>query len=189
MSPNDPGSGGGPVHQPSSPPPPPPHPATLDDARLLAGCDQRFARRSGPGGQNRNKVETAVILHHRPTGLSAEANERRTQGENRREALRRLRFTLAREVRRPVDPLQPPSALWRSRLRGGQVRVNPDHDDVPALLAEALDVLHDRDHDLKAAADVLGCTPTQLVRLVRLDPRAFAQVNQIRADRGLRPLL
>ena len=48
------------------------HPASLDDDRLLAECDQSFLRRSGPGGQNRNKVETAVVLRHRPTGLIAE---------------------------------------------------------------------------------------------------------------------
>lgn len=170
-------------------PAPSPHPAGLDDARLLAECDQRFLRRSGPGGQNRNKVETAVVLHHRPTDLSAEANERRTQGENRREAVRRLRFLLAREVRKPVDPLHPPSPLWQSRLRGGRIQVNPDHDDVPALLAEALDHVHDRAYDLKAAADVLGCTPTQLVRLLRLDPKALAMVNHERGERGLRPML
>ena len=49
------------------------HPAAHDLERLLADCDVRFTRRSGPGGQNRNKVETAVVLTHRPTGLVAEA--------------------------------------------------------------------------------------------------------------------
>ena len=53
-----------------------PHPARLTADRLLGECSQKFMRRSGPGGQNRNKVETAVILTHRPTGVSAEANER-----------------------------------------------------------------------------------------------------------------
>jgi hypothetical protein len=168
---------------------PPPHPAALDDDRLLAECDQKFLRRSGPGGQNRNKVETAVILHHRPSGRSAEANERRSQSENRREALRRLRFTLAIEVRRPVDPLAGPSALWRSRLKSGRIGLNPDHDDVPAMIAEALDVIHDRDYDLKAASDVLGCTSSQLAKLLKLEPRAFAHVNRLRAERGLRTLL
>ena len=45
----------------------PPHPAAVDLASLAAECDFRTTRRSGPGGQNRNKVETAVILTHRPT--------------------------------------------------------------------------------------------------------------------------
>ncbi len=165
------------------------HPAALDDEPLLAQCDQRFLRRSGPGGQNRNKVETAVVLHHRPTGLTAEANERRSQSENRREALRRLRISLVLEVRRPVDPLEPPSPLWRSRSRGGRIALNPDHDDVPAILAEALDVLVDRDLDVKAASEVLGCTPSQLIKLLKIEPRAYARVNRDRAGRGLRPLL
>src|SRR5713101_7600430 len=88
------------------------HPATLAPDRLLAECDVRFLRRSGPGGQNRNKVATAVVLTHRPSGLVAEANERRSQAENREAALFRLRINLALSIRLPSGP---PSALWRSR--------------------------------------------------------------------------
>ena len=65
------------------------HPAGLDAAVLAKQCEFQATRRSGPGGQNRNKVETAVILTHRPTGVSAQASERRTQGVNRRAALER----------------------------------------------------------------------------------------------------
>ena len=165
------------------------HPAALDDDTLLAQCDQKFLRRSGPGGQNRNKVETAVVLRHRPSGLVAEANERRSQGENRKEALRRLRIDLAITVRRPVDPLGPPSDLWRSRLKGGRISLSATHEDVPAILAEAIDVWSDRDGDLKAASNVLGCSTTQLVKLFKLEPKVFTEINRDRAARGLRPLL
>lgn len=160
-----------------------PHPAALDPARLLAECEQRFTRRSGPGGQNRNKVETAVVLRHRPTGLVAEASERRTQGENRERALFRLRLAMALEVRRPFDG--GPSELWRSRLRGGRLAINPAHDDFPALLAEALDALVARDDDAKSASAALGCSATQLVGLLRDEPRALASLNTRRAARGL----
>src|SRR5262245_38154037 len=114
----------------------PDHPAALAPSALAAACETRFTRRSGPGGQNRNKVETAVILTHRPTGVAAEASERRTQGENHKAALLRLRLNLALHVRRPVSPGDPPSTLWLSRRRAGKIVVNPSHDDFPALLAE-----------------------------------------------------
>jgi hypothetical protein len=165
------------------------HPASVDDARLLADSEIKFLRRSGPGGQNRNKVETAVVLHHRPSGIVAEANERRSQSENKREAVRRLRILLALEVRTPVDPLEPPSELWRSRCKNGRVGINPEHDDVPSLLAEALDILADREFDPKSAADVLGCSSSQLVKLLKLEPKALVKVNHERVARGLRALL
>jgi hypothetical protein len=165
-----------------------PHPSATPPDRLLADCDVKFARRSGPGGQNRNKVETAAILTHRPTGLSAEANERRSQGENRAVALMRLRVVLALEIRRPVDPGAGPSPLWRSRLKGGRIAVSPSHDDFPALLAEALDAVAAGDADVKAAAERLGCSASQLVKLLKLEPRAMKQVNDRRAEAGLRPL-
>ena len=160
-----------------------PHPASLDAKSLLTSCEIRFTRRSGPGGQNRNKVETAVILRHEPTGLTAEASEQRTQGGNRLEALRRLRLVLARHVRRPID--ETPSALWRGRLQSGRITVNPQHDDFPALLAETLDALAAAGQDPRIAAERLGCSPTQLVKLVKDDPPAFTAFNALRRDLGL----
>ena len=164
------------------------HPAAMPPDRLLADCEVRFSRRSGPGGQNRNKVETAAILTHRPTGLAAEANERRSQGENRAVALMRLRVNLALGVRSEPDPRGGPSDRWRSRLKGGKVVVSPPHEDFPALLAEALDALAASDFDAKAAAEALGCSASQLVKLLKLEPRASKMLNARRAERGLRPL-
>ncbi len=164
------------------------HPATKAPGALLAECDIRFQRRSGPGGQNRNKVETAVILHHRPSGLTAEANERRSQQVNRQAALFRLRVLLALEVRQPVEREGPPSPLWLSRIKGGRIAVNPAHDDFPALLAEALDVLEAYDFDTKTVAEHLGCSASQLTRFLKEEPRAFALFNERRRERGLRPL-
>lgn len=162
------------------------HPAALDPDRLAAQCEFRASRRSGPGGQNRNKVETAVILTHRPTGISAEASERRSQGQNRRQALFRLRVRLALEVRTPAEAA--PSALWNARLRGGRIVVSADHDDFPALLAEALDVLADLDDDVKEASARLACSATQFVKLLALEPLALGRLNDRRGIRGQHPL-
>lgn len=165
-----------------------PHPAALSPEALAAQCETRFTRRSGPGGQNRNKVETAVVLRHRPTGLGAEASERRSQGENLKAALFRLRLNLALQVRLPVTPADPPSALWQSRLRGGRIVVSPTHDDFPSLLAEVLDRLEAHALDPKAAAAALGCTPSQLIRFLKDEPRALIQVNHGRGGLGLHAL-
>jgi len=77
--------------------------------------------------------------------------------------------------------------LWQSRCGGG-LKVSATHDDFPALLAEALDVLAAFDADPKRAAAALSCTPSQLVRLLKLDPRALLLVNQWRNERKLHRL-
>jgi hypothetical protein len=167
--------------------PPDDHPAAEGPEQLLAKCDVRRLRRSGPGGQHRNKVETAVSLRHLPTGVCAEASERRSQAQNRSLALFRLRVNLALEVRRPCGADYMPSPLWQSRC-GGVLKVSASNNDFPALLAEALDVLAVADTDPKRAAALLNCTPSQLVRLLKLDPRALALVNRWRRDRQMHAL-
>jgi hypothetical protein len=165
-----------------------PHPAARDGQRLRAECQVQHVRRSGPGGQHRNKVATGVHLRHLPTGVQAEANERRSQAENLSVALRRLRIELALAIRLPLGPGSVPSALWQSRCRDRRIAVSPGHDDFPAVLAEALDVLAENGYQPQPAAAALGVTASQLTRLVRLEPRALTLVNQARHHRQLRPL-
>lgn len=159
-----------------------PHPSTLAVEALLADCDVERLRRSGPGGQHRNKVETAVRLTHRPTDVTAMASERRSQAANLSQAIRRLRINMAIEVRRPAAA--EPSPLWTSRCVGGRIRVNPQHDDFPAILAEALDVLQSTQWDVAQAAEFLGCTLSQLLKLLREEPRALVTVNKHRVASG-----
>ncbi len=66
----------------------------LDDEALAKECEEEFFIASGPGGQHRNKTESAVRLTHRATELSVTATERRSQVQNRGEALERLRAGL-----------------------------------------------------------------------------------------------
>ncbi|MCA9268663.1 MAG: peptide chain release factor-like protein [Planctomycetales bacterium] len=163
------------------------HPAACDVDELLADCALRRQRRSGPGGQHRNKVETAVVISHMPTGVCGAASERRSQEENRQAALFRLRVNLALEVRSEVVAREP-SPLWQSRAAGGRLQASPQHGDFPALLAEALDQIDAHAGDVAQAAAVLNVTPSQLVKFLRKEPRALAAVNARRKALGVHEL-
>jgi protein subunit release factor B len=73
----------------------------LRDDELLAQCEVQAHRAGGPGGQHRNKTETAVRLVHRPTGVVAEGKDQRSRAQNLAAALARLREKLARRAYRP----------------------------------------------------------------------------------------
>lgn len=162
------------------------HPAGWPEPMLLRQVTLRTARGSGPGGQHRNKTESAVVARHEPTGLEASAGERREQARNRAAALFRLRLKLAVALRCPAA--DSPSELWRQRCGGPLVRVNPEHADYPALLAEALDQLTHAGGQVGDAAAALGCSASQLQRFIRQHPPAWVQLNELRKAVGLAPL-
>jgi protein subunit release factor B len=70
--------------------------------------EESFARSSGPGGQNVNKVATAVTLRHRPSGTSVTVQDSRSQAINRKLARERLLDVIAtaREKRRASEIAQ-----------------------------------------------------------------------------------
>src|SRR4030043_1473162 len=65
-------------------------------------------RSRGPGGQRKNKTETAVRLKHLPSGITVTATEYRSQAQNRKQAFERLRDRLIR-LNRPRRPRIPTS--------------------------------------------------------------------------------
>ena len=163
-----------------------PHPARQEVSKLLGDCEIRRQRRSGPGGQHRNKVETGIYIRHLPTGIEANATEHRSQESNRKSAVERLRRKLAVAVRQPVDAQQMPSALWTSRLaKDKRIECSANHEDLAPLVAEAMDFLAAEAWDLRAAAHRLHCTSSQLLKLLRKHPAAMTALNAARTAIGL----
>ncbi|MEO0529846.1 MAG: peptide chain release factor-like protein [Planctomycetota bacterium] len=161
------------------------HPACLSADDLLKDCDVQRGRRGGPGGQHRNKVETAVRITHRVSGVVAEASERRSQADNHAAAVFRLRVKLACAVRAAWSR---PSALWTQRSRGRKISVNPEHADLPAMLAESLDALNTHQGDDAATAEALGVSRSQLVKFWKRDGAWLEANNALRAQFQRGPL-
>ena len=165
------------------------HPVTQTIEVLLQQCEIRRTRHSGPGGQHRNKVETAIEITHRPSGIISFAAERRSQEQNRQVAIGRLRLLLAIRVRSVGSSEVVPSVLWQSRCRNQKIACSEHHDDFPVLIAEAMDAIDSKEFDVKKAAAALGCSTSQLVRFIASAPEALDVVNAQRTSRSLHRLL
>lgn len=162
------------------------HPASLSIEALLADCQFERTRRGGPGGQHRNKVESAIVVTHVPTSVSGQASERRSQHANRDVAIERLRVNLALAVRTEVNcQAFVPSELWRTRCRAGRIEVSVRHKDFAALLAEALDVLAANEFNIPPSAELLNVSNSQLIKFLKLEPAAMQKLNENREKLGL----
>lgn len=111
--------------------------AVLDpDAVIGQALDPRdvevvTARGSGPGGQNRNKTESCVIVTHRPTGLQVRIDNERSQHQNRATAMKVLAARLYENEREKAFAQRRQDRLQQvgSGQRGDKVRTYRTQDD------------------------------------------------------------
>jgi hypothetical protein len=156
----------------------------MTDEELRRTCLEDFYRAGGPGGQKRNKTESAVRLRHPPTGLSVVATESRLREENRRRALRRLREAVAFRVRRPLGDGEVPDAVRAA----AELRIPPRDPQFLPLAAAVLDLLDAREARLAEAAASAGVSTARLVKFLQAAPALWEAAQRLRARHGRPPL-
>ena len=171
------------------------HPSRKSTEFLEKEIVYEATRSTGPGGQHRNRVATAIRATHKATKISAMATERRSQLENKTEALFRLRRKLAINYRSPITnedlcspALYQPSELWLKRLKGRKIKVSSTHIDFPAILAEVLDRLQVDNDEVKNTATAFRISTTQLIKFLAIDGHVLNALNERRKTKKLKPL-
>ncbi|KAL5226283.1 hypothetical protein ABZP36_014548 [Zizania latifolia] len=169
----------------------------LSDDELMGQCEMGTFKASGPGGQHRNKRESAVRLRHRPTGIIAQAVEDRSQHKNRASALSRLRTLIALKVRKPInlEEYTPPVELLqilplKSTIRRKDVgpQIGPNNPKFAPGMQALLDLLFAVEGSVSEAAKILGLSTGAVSRLILSDDSLRTAANELRAAKGLKPL-
>jgi peptide chain release factor-like protein len=162
----------------------------LSDEALSAQCRWEAFRARGPGGQHRDKTNTAVRVTHLPSGISATGGESRSARENRIHALRRLRLKLALEIRQPIDraSFAPPQWFIEARhlllgapaSRAPTLKLTPRHHAYFQAVGLVMDVLTEMRGDMPASAAMLGVSTSSFMRFIEQDGQTIAMANRLR---------
>lgn len=160
----------------------------LSDEQLLRQCAVDTYRASGPGGQKRNKTDSAVRLRHLPSGLQAIAEESRSQHENKQRALKRLRQRFYLLLREPFPPAEADAVALLRQIPQHRLKLGQRDARYWPTVGLVLDALAAYQGQLAATAEALGVSTGQLVRFLADNDKLWEQANRLRQQFGLHPL-
>ena len=160
---------------------------SMDDDELSRCCEFEFFKGSGPGGQHRNKVSSAVRVKLAAFGISAADCSERTQHRNRANALAKLRHTMAIEIRQPVSLPDDDGKTGDAGGIGSDIPFecsirNPRY---YLFIAILLDRLEAAGFDQRKAAEMYGVSPSALIRKISADPSLWTHCLRRRNQLGL----
>jgi hypothetical protein len=171
-----------------------------DLTELIKDCRVDRYKSSGPGGQHKNKVETAIRVVHKPSGLSACGQQTRSQLRNKTLALRNLRMHIACSYRQPQDLtkltipdeiaeyLQPPAASAPQRSNKRKLSLASGNWYFWPVVAIVLDVFDSSQGQLSTASTALGISTANLAAFLRSDRHLLQAAQAIRTAHNHTPL-
>lgn len=157
--------------------------ATLNRHDLLALSSEELGRHcrfdtcrgTGPGGQKRNKTDSAVRITHLDSSLSVSDDTSRSQHLNRAYAMRKLRLQLALHLREPA-------VAWSGAVPGLN---SPSY---PQWVGIVFDTLQAHSFQVAPTAQILGLSTSRLLREIGRDSTVWQVLQQGRSACGLSPL-
>ena len=167
------------------------YPFILAEEKAFANsCRLEPYMASGPGGQKRNRTYSAVRAIHKDTGLSVIAEESRSQLENKEKALKRLRKTIALQLRKDFSnkgfSIHPMAEDFF--LKEGGNKMNLKNRRYPLFCAVVLDSIYAAKGKVSEASGMLHLSTGKLNKVMSADRDLFCAVNKMRAFFGLNPL-
>ena len=169
-----------------------------DDADLLNQCEIHIYKASGPGGQHRNKVSSAIRLHHKATGITATANDSRSQHDNKKRAITRMRMNLAVRLRKPIDlenfelPEVMKDYIFIPKKTASQsshkLQIGRKDKKFWTIAAVLLDMLAGAQGKLGDVAKTLQISTGNLTKVFKIDRHLIEAVQNIRKKNSLKPI-
>ena len=156
-----------------------------DEKLFVKQCRIDTYTASGPGGQKRNRTYSAVRITHYETGLSVIAEESRSQAENRQKAIRRLKKSIALEIRS-----QGPEIPWgiRKIFQKDNLNLNRKNLLYPVFCAMVLDCIYMAKGKTADSSNLLDITTGKLNKLLSKDHELLNAANCLREHFQLKPL-
>ncbi len=148
-----------------------------DDTKLLNQCRIESFRASGPGGQHRNTTDTAVRITLNNSNISTYATTHRSQHQNKKEALKKLRLEIALCIRDENAPSW--SDTWSIGKKDKRY---------PFFIATILDAFLAAEWKISVAAIILNISTGKLNKILSSNSHLMKKINQERTKLNLNPL-